>query len=146
MAVPASRGHRRTRGEDGGQRAGHRALAQLQGEVAAIAEIAQRGDAGPQLGERGAGHRREQLGVVLCDEGADRVRARVEREVDVRVDEPGQQRGGGQLHQLGVRGNGGARPGGHVGDPAVGHEHERVPNQSGAVEQRRRPNRDPPHA
>ena len=86
-----------------------RGLAQAQGEVVAVAEVAHRGDARAQLGGGGLRHRLQHGVVVAGGERGDRVEARVEREVHVGVDQPGQERGLAEVEQLGVGGRGPVR-------------------------------------
>ena len=107
-------------------------LAQAEGEVVAVAEVAHRGDARAQLGGGGLRHRLQHGVVVARGEGGDRVEPRVEREVHVGVDQPGQERGLAEVDQLGVGRRG---SGADLGDPPVLDEHERVDVGGDAVEE-----------
>jgi hypothetical protein len=99
LAVPSRRGDRRSRREDRGQAGG---AAQAQREVVTVAEVTHGGYSGVQGGASGSGHRGERSGVVARGERGDRVGARIEREMDVGVDQPGQQGRAGQVHHLGA--------------------------------------------
>ena len=130
VAVPARRGDRRPRRHDRGEAGA--GLAQAQGEVVAVTEVAHRGDARAQLGGGGLRHRLQHGVVVARSEGGDRVEPRVEREVHVGVDQAGQQGGVAEIEHLGI---GGGRAGADLGDPPVLDEHERVGVGGDAVEE-----------
>ncbi len=132
VTVAAGRGDGRPGREDGGQ-AG--LAAQAQGQVAAVAEVADGGDPAAQGGLARPGHGLDDLAVGPAGQVRDRLGAGVEGQVDVRVDQPGQQGGPGQVDHLGVRRD---RAAGFdaADDAALDHQH-RVADQRGvhAVEQ-----------
>ena len=108
VAVPACRGDGRARGHD--RREAGAGLAQAQGEVVAVAEVAHRGDARAQLGGGGLRHRLQHGVVVARGEGGDGVEPRVEREVHVGVDQPGEEGGLAEVEHLDLGGGGRCGP------------------------------------
>jgi hypothetical protein len=98
-------------------------------EIAPVAEVPDGGDAGGQR-EPGTGpHRRENLLVVRVRQAGDRIGARVEHQMDVRVDEPGQQRRRAQVDHLGTGGRLFAGPDGD--DPPGLDQHGRTLDRLG---------------
>jgi hypothetical protein len=143
-AVAVDGGDGRARGKDRGQHAGL-LVAQPQGEVVAVAEIAHGRHAGGELGTGGDPHGRQRLLVAAGGEPVDGARGGVEPEMGVRIDQPGQQRGAGQVHQLGSRRRG--APALHPGDLPVRDEDQRICRGGvpGAVEEAGGPDRECPH-
>lgn len=106
VAVPAGSGDRRSSDDDGGQRpVGHGGLPEGEGQVAAVAEVAHRGHSAAGGAPSCADHRHERRRVVAPGEMADWVVARVEGEVHVAVDQPGQDGRPGQVDDVGAVGN-----------------------------------------
>ena len=71
----------------------------LQRQVAAVAQVAHRRHPGPQRRPASLGHRRHGRAVVTASQIADRVQAGVERQVDMRVHQPWQQRRPVEVHE-----------------------------------------------
>jgi hypothetical protein len=139
--VAAGHGHRRARGHD--PRPGDRARLHGPADQHRLgpggAEVADQGDAVLQLAA-GVGHRGQgPLGLGPGDVGG-QVGAAAGHQVDVGVDQPGQQGGSGEVERRrapGGLGEAGGRAG--VGDPATLDEHGGVGDRpgTGAVEQLR---------
>ena len=92
MAVSAGGGDGRSGGDDGRQRrVGHRGVAQPEGQVAAVAQIPHGGHPATSGPPGGGSHRREHFGVVAVGEVTHRIVGRVEGQMDVAVDQAGQE-------------------------------------------------------
>ena len=136
VAVPARRGDRRPGRDDRRQ---PRLSAQPERQVVPVAQVPDRGDAAAQRRLPGPDHRLRGLFVVPAGQRANRVRAGVEGQVDVGVDQPGQQRRPAQVDD--VRAVRRGHPGVDGDDGAAVDHHQRVRDQggAGAVEQPRGP-------
>ena len=143
VAVPGRRGDRRPGREDGRQ---PRPAAQPERQVVPVAQVPDRGDAAGERRLPGPGHRLHRLLVGPGRQCGDRVRAGVEGQVDVGVDQPGQQRRPAQVDD--VRAVRRGRPGADGDDGAAVDHDQRVRDQggAGAVEQPRGPQGGQPPA
>ena len=100
--MPAGRGDRRPGGDDRwqGPVAG-RSLPQPEGQIAAVAQVPHSGHPTAGGASGGADHRGEGGSVVSGSEVADRIVGRVEGQVDMAVDEAGQDRRTRQVDDAG---------------------------------------------
>ena len=144
VAVPGRRGGDRRPGREDGRQPG--LAAQPERQVVPVAQVPDRGDAAAQGRLPGPDHRRYRLLVGAGRECADRVRAGVEGQVDVGVDQSRQQRRPAQVDD--VRAVRRGRPGADGDDGAAVDHHQRVRDQggAGAVEQPRGPQGGQPPA
>ncbi len=109
-------------------RVGGGLVPQPQGQVVAVTEVADRGDPGHQAGTGGQPHPFQDR-VVGIGDVTYRVVAGIEGQVDVRVDETGQQGRLAKVHHVNARRH--RRPGLHRDDAAVVDQHDRSFDQSG---------------
>jgi len=131
VAVAAGGGDRRPGRHDGGQ---PWLAAQAEGQVVAVAQVPDGGDAAAQRRPRGSDHRFRRLVIAALGQTADWVGAGVEGQVGVAVDQAGQQRGAAQVGDVRVVGSG--YPGAHRDDGAAVDQDQRIGDQgvAGPVE------------
>jgi len=131
VAVPAGDGDRRPGRHDGGQ---PWLAAQAEGQVVAVAQVPDGGDAAAQRRPRGSDHRFRRLVIAALGQTADWVGAGVEGQVGVAVDQAGQQRGAAQVGDVRVVGSG--YPGADRDDGAAVDQDQRIGDQgvAGPVE------------